>query len=313
MKPMNCPHHNQIYASKPRSYRDLPIRYAEFTTNYRDEQTGELHGLSRVRALTQDDAHVYCRPEQVMDEAMKMYSMISDVFDTFGMDLQVRLSLRDPQNKDKYLGTDEMWESAEGQLREAMGRMKEQSFVGIGEAAFYGPKLDFMATDAIGRKWQLSTIQLDFNQPERFALTYNDSDGQEKRPIMLHRAIYGSIERFLSVVIEHFAGAFPLWLSPVQVQIIPVSDKFNHYASEQVMKLLEGAGLRVELDDANESVGKKIRAATQLKVPYMIVVGEKEIESNTVSVRSRDKGELGALSIQELIDQLKSEITSRQL
>ncbi len=311
MKPMNCPHHNQIYASRPRSYRDMPIRYCEVTTNYRDEQTGELHGLSRVRSLTQDDSHVYCRPDQVMEEVMKIYRMIEEVYQTMGMPLQVRLSLRDPLQVTNYLGDDKVWEDAEQQLREALKQIKQDSYIGIGEAAFYGPKLDFMAIDAIGRQWQVSTIQLDFNQPERFKLRYTDTDNEEKQPIMIHAAILGSIERFLSVAIEHFAGAFPTWLSPVQVMVIPVSDKFNHFADEHVVKELLSEGIRVELNDANESVGKKIRYATMQKVPYMIVLGEKEIDQSVLAVRSRDKGDLGALTLADFIQQLKEENDTR--
>lgn len=311
IKPMNCPHHNQIYASRPRSYRDLPIRYAEFTTNYRDEQTGELHGLTRVRALTQDDAHVYCQSNQVMAEVMSMYHMIHEVYQTFGLPLTIRLSLRDPNHMENYLGDSKLWDHAESELKKALAEMKEDSFIGVGEAAFYGPKLDFLATDAIGRQWQLATIQLDFNQPKRFNLTYTDKDGKEKQPVMIHRAIYGSLERFLAVIIEHYAGAFPTWLAPVQVQVIPVSDKFNHFAANQVQKPLVEAGIRAELDDANESVGKKIHHATKQKIPYMVVIGEKEIESGKLAVRSRDRGDLGSLSLQLFQKQLQAEIASR--
>jgi threonyl-tRNA synthetase len=311
MKPMNCPHHNQIYLSQPRSYRQLPIRYSEITTNYRDEQTGELHGLSRVRSLTQDDSHVYCRPDQVKDEVTKIYGMIHKVYETIDMPLKIRLSLRDPEHKENYLGEDAVWEKAESELRELLAEMSEESYIGVGEAAFYGPKLDFMATDAIGREWQVSTIQLDFNQPERFKMTYADSDGSEKQPVMIHCAILGSVERFMSVAIEHFAGAFPTWLAPVQVQIVPVSDKFNIYATDHIMKPLEAAGIRVEIDEANESVGKKIRNATLQKVPYTVVIGEKEIESGQLAVRSRDKGDLPGLALESFIDELKREIIER--
>ncbi len=306
MKPMNCPHHNQIYASKPRSYRDLPIRYAEITTNYRDEQTGELHGLSRVRSLTQDDGHVYCRMDQVMDEVMAIYRIIQKVYETFAMPLQIRLSLRDPEHKESYLGGDELWEQAESLLQEALKSMTEPSFVGIGEAAFYGPKLDFMATDAIGRKWQVATIQLDFNQPERFKLTYNDSDGQEKQPVMIHRAIYGSIERFLSVVIEHFGGDFPLWLAPVQVAILPISERFEGYALK-IQDELKSHKIRTLIDNANESIGKKIRNAETMHYPIMLIVGEKEETGGTVSVRTRMQGDEqsmeGVMTVQELLNQ----------
>ncbi len=301
MKPMNCPHHNQIYASKPRSYRDLPIRYAEVTTNYRDEQTGELHGLSRVRSLTQDDGHVYCTPDQVMAEVMKIYSVISRVYETFAMPLKIRLSLRDPEHKNDYLGHDDVWNQAETELKEALKSMKEDSYIGIGEAAFYGPKLDFMATDAIGRDWQVATIQLDFNQPERFKLRYVDNDGQEKQPIMIHRAIYGSIERFLSIMIEHFAGDFPLWLAPIQVAILPISEKFHDYA-KQVESELKTNKARVWMDESNESIGKKIRNAETMHYPLMLIVGQKEADAKTVSVRSREKGDEGSITLSELAE-----------
>lgn len=305
MKPMNCPHHNQIYASKPRSYRDLPIRYAEVTTNYRDEQTGELHGLSRVRSLTQDDGHIYCRPDQAIDEVMAIYRIIQRIYEVFQIPLEIRLSLRDPEHPENYLGTDEAWNHAESVLREALEQMKEPSFAGLGEAAFYGPKLDFMATDAIGRKWQLATIQFDFNQPERFNLRYTDSDGQEKQPVMIHRALLGSVERFMSVMIEHFAGDFPLWLAPVQVAILPISDKFISYAETVAHKLKEH-NLRVLVDDSNESIGKKIRTSEQMKYPLMLIVGAKEEEGRTVSVRTRTKGNAsteGSMTVDEVISQ----------
>lgn len=301
MKPMNCPHHNQIYASRPRSYRDLPIRYAEVTTNYRDEQTGELHGLSRVRSLTQDDGHVYCLPEQVTDEVLAIYAMIQHVYQTFAMPLKVRLSLRDPENKTKYLGDDALWNEAEGQLKALLEHITEPSFVGIGEAAFYGPKLDFMATDAIGRDWQVATIQLDFNQPARFNLTYTDRDGQEKQPIMIHRAIYGSLERFLSILIEHYGGDFPLWLAPTQVAILPISDKVIEYA-HKVQAALKKTGVRVHLDTTNESIGKKIRTSETQKIPLMLIIGQREAEQGTVAVRSRQDGDVGSLSLTELAE-----------
>ncbi len=306
LKPMNCPHHNQIYASKPRSYRDLPIRYAEVTTNYRDEQTGELHGLSRVRSLTQDDGHVYCKADQVLDETMAIYRVIKRVYEVFNMPLQIRLSLRDPEHKDNYLGEDAVWEQAEATLKEALATMTEPSFVGIGEAAFYGPKLDFLATDAIGRQWQVATIQLDFNQPQRFNLTYTDADGTEKQVIMVHRAILGSIERFLSVVIEHYAGDFPLWLAPVQVAILPISEKFLRYA-HIVEHQLKEKGLRVLIDESNESVGKKIRTAETQKYPIMLIVGEREETNHTVSVRTRAKGDEQQMEGEMTVDQMSNE------
>ncbi len=299
MKPMNCPHHNQIYASQPRSWRDLPIRYAEVTTNYRDEQTGELHGLSRVRSLTQDDGHVYCLPEQVMDEVMAIYGMVQTVYKTFAMPLKIRLSLRDPQAKEKYLGDDSLWDHAETELKKALAKMTEPSFVGIGEAAFYGPKLDFMVTDAMDREWQVATIQLDFNQPARFNLTYTDKDGQSKQAVMIHRAIYGSLERFLSVLIEHFAGDFPLWLAPVQVAILPISEKFADYGRAVATKL-QSQAIRAWVDESSESIGKKIRTAETQKIPLMLIVGQKEIDSQAVSVRARKDGDQGSMSLEEL-------------
>lgn len=311
MKPMNCPHHNQIYASKPRSYRDLPIRYAEVTTNYRDEQTGQLHGLSRVRSLTQDDAHVYCRPDQIHDEIMKMYSIISQIYTTFAMPLKIRLSLRDPEHKEKYLGNDETWEQAEAELRKALELMKEESFEGIGEAAFYAPKLDFMVMDALGREWQVATIQVDFVQPERFELTYTDADGQAKRPVMIHRAVYGSIERFLSVILEHYAGDLPLWLASVQVAILPISEKFMHYAMT-VENQLKMKNIRVVLDDSNESISKKIRNAETMHYPLMLVVGQKEQDAMTIAVRSRENGDQGTMTLEEFFKKFEFGLPNRK-
>jgi len=307
MKPMNCPHHNQIYASKPHSYRDLPIRYAEITTNYRDEPTGELHGLSRVRSLTQDDGHVYCMPNHIMDEVMAIYGIIQNVYKTFDMSLKIRLSLRDPEHKENYLGDDATWDEAESELKKALAQMTEESFIGIGEAAFYGPKLDFLVTDALGRQWQVATIQLDFVQPARFNLTYTDSDGLEKQVVMIHRAIYGSLERFLSILIEHFGGDFPLWLAPVQVAILPISEKVLGYA-ESVSKQLKEHHIRTWLDTSNESIGKKIRNAETQKIPLMLIVGPKEAESQTISVRERKVGDKGAMAIDELLSQFSFQL-----
>ncbi len=301
MKPMNCPHHTQIYASRARSYRDLPQRYAETTMCYRDEQTGELAGLSRVRAFTQDDAHVFCRKSQAKNEVNAIWEIVHQFYQAVGFgELEIRLSRRDPEQSQNYLGEPAMWDSAEKELKEIITSHDKTFIDGIGEAAFYGPKIDFMARDALGRQWQVATIQLDFNQPENFDLYCTNEKGEQERIVMIHAAIMGSIERFLSIFIEHTAGAFPTWLSPVQVALIPVSDKFNHFAEESIAKPLSTLGIRIELYDANESVGKKIRFATTQKIPYMVVIGEKEIESGQLAVRSRDEGELGNLSLEEL-------------
>jgi threonyl-tRNA synthetase len=286
LKPMNCPHHTQIYASKPRSYRDLPLRYSEVTTVYRDENTGQLQGLSRVRSITQDDAHVFCRPDQIHDEALAMYRIIEAFYAAFKMPLRVRLSIRDPKKPEKYLGGDDVWSAAESTLAELMKEVGREVEVGEGEAAFYGPKLDFIAKDAIGREWQLATIQLDFVQPERFGLEYADAEGGRTRPVMIHRAILGSVERFLGILIEHFAGDFPLWLAPVQIRVLPVADRHDAFANTLVTELLS-YGLRAEADVTVESVGKKIRNAEQAKMPIMLVVGDKEVDGGMLTVRRR--------------------------
>lgn len=286
LKPMNCPHHTQIYASTPRSYRDLPIRFSEVTTVYRDENTGQLQGLTRVRSLTQDDAHIFCTPDQVRTEVTKIYKVISKFYKVFKMPLRARLSLHDEAHPEKYLGDKKIWGKAETVLDNLLREFKIKYEEARGEAAFYGPKIDFIASDAIGREWQLATIQLDFNLPERFNLAYVDKDGKEKRPVMIHRAILGSVERFLGVLIEHFAGAFPLWLSPVQVTIIPVGTR--HFASARKLgKLLSQSCIRTEVDEARETVGYKIRKAEKQKVPYMLVIGDKEMSLKTVAVRRR--------------------------
>lgn len=307
VKPMNCPHFMMLYKTKPHSYRNLPLRYTSTTTNYRYEKSGELSGLTRVRALTQDDCHVFCEPTQIEEEIKLMLEMIGDVYKKFGLnDFSVRISLRDPKNKEKYLGKDEVWEKAENALKTVVKttgwKYKEEE----GEAAFYGPKLDFVFKDVLGRDWQLSTIQLDFNLPERFELEYVDSAGKSSRPVVIHRAILGSTERFLGIMIEHFGGAFPLWLSPVQALILPVSDKFAAYG-EGVKRALGNAGIRASLDARNESLGKKIREGKIKKVPYLVVVGEKEESSKTVSVESRDKGNLGVMATEEFIALLRKE------
>jgi threonyl-tRNA synthetase len=275
MKPMNCPHHTQIYASQMRSYRDLPLRYSEVTTVYRDENTGQLQGLSRVRSITQDDAHVFCRMDQVKEEAMAIYDIITRFYKAFNMPLRIRLSAHDPEEPEKYLGGSEVWEKAEGTLKGLLDGIGEEYEMVPGEAAFYGPKIDFIATDAIGREWQLATIQLDFNLPERFELEYVNDQNSKERPVMIHRAILGSVERFMAVMIEHYAGAFPFWLAPEQIRLVPVSDDFIDYCKE-VKEKLELVQVRVEMDASKEGVGKKIRNAAMKKIPWTIVIGEKE-------------------------------------
>lgn len=284
LKPMNCPHHTQIYASRVRSYRDLPLRFSEVTTVYRDENTGQLQGLSRVRSITQDDAHVFCRMDQVKQEALAIYDIITRFYKAFDMPLRIRLSVNDPEKPEAYLGGAEVWENAVGTLKGLLAELGKEYEVGVGEAAFYGPKIDFIAKDAIGREWQLATIQLDFNLPVRFELEYVDSDNLKKRPVMIHRAILGSIERFIGVMIEHYAGAFPMWLAPEQIRLATVSDDFIPFAKELRAKLDE-AGLRVHLDDSPEKVGKKIRTAAIEKVPWTIVIGEKEVAGEDFQVK----------------------------
>jgi threonyl-tRNA synthetase len=311
LKPMNCPHHTQIYASRPRSYRDLPLRYSEVTTVYRDENTGQLQGLSRVRSITQDDAHVFCRRDQIHAEALGMYRIIEGFYAAFGMPLRVRLSVRDPQHPEKYLGDDALWNEAERTLSDLMKEVGREVELGEGEAAFYGPKLDFIAKDAIGREWQLATIQLDFVQPERFGLEYADTEGSKSRPVMIHRAILGSVERFLGILIEHYAGAFPTWLSPVQIAILPVADRHNAFAFE-LAKELRGHGFRVEVDDSVESVGKKIRSAEKAKNPTMLVVGDKEAAGEPLTVRRYGQAEQQSITKEDLIEQLKTEVKERR-
>ncbi|PIP87238.1 threonine--tRNA ligase [Candidatus Campbellbacteria bacterium CG22_combo_CG10-13_8_21_14_all_36_13] len=308
LKPMNCPHHTQIYASSPRSYKDLPIRYMELGVVYRDEQAGELMGLSRVRSITMDDGHLFCRPDQIEEEIKNIVSVIREFYNSLGMlgegNYWVSLSARDPKTKEKYLGGDEIWDIAESAL-EKIAQEEKLNYKKIeGEAAFYGPKLDFMFKDALGRERQLATAQLDFNMPNRFGLEYTDKDGSKKTPVMIHRAIAGSMERFLSVMIEHFAGAFPYWLSPVQVKILPIAEAHHEYA-RGIEKQLLSQGVRVELDDGNETLGKKIRNWTLEKVPYAFVVGDKEIAENKVGVESRDDGKLGAMSVEEFLKQME--------
>ena len=294
LKPMNCPHHCEIFRSSPHSYKDLPLRFAEFGTVYRYEQSGELHGLTRVRGFTQDDAHLFCRPDQLQEEFEKVIDLILYVFKTLKMtDYMAQISLRDPNNKEKYIGSDENWAKAEQGIIDAAANKGLKTVVEYGEAAFYGPKLDFMVKDAIGRRWQLGTIQVDYNLPERFQLEYTDADGSKKRPVMIHRAPFGSIERFTAVVLEHTAGHLPLWLAPDQVKVLPVSEKYAEYA-EKVCGLLKNSDIRASIDGRNETLGKRIREVALLRVPVLVIVGEKEVADGTVSVRQEgvDKGSM---------------------
>lgn len=308
LKPMNCPHHCEIYKAKPHSYKELPIRYAEFGTVYRYEQSGELHGLTRVRGFTQDDAHIFCMPSQVKDEFKKVMDIIEIIFSALDFnDVTVQISLRDPDDKEKYIGTDENWELAESAILEVAEERGIPAVIKYGEAAFYGPKMDFMVKDAIGRKWQLGTIQVDYNLPERFELEYIGADNEKHRPVMIHRAPFGSMERFVAVLIEHCAGDFPLWLTPDQVIILPISEKYQKYA-EKVLTLLENADIRAEIDDRSEKTGRKIRDAEMKKIPYMLIVGEKEEEVDTVSIRKHKEGDLGTKSISDFIADINKEV-----
>ena len=299
LKPMNCPHHCEIYKSSPRSYKDLPIRYAEFGTVYRYEQHGELHGLTRVRGFTQDDAHLFCRPEQVKEEFCKVIDLVLYVFNALDFkDYTAQISLRDPENKAKYIGSDSNWALAEQSIIESAQEKGLRTVVVLGEAAFYGPKLDFMVKDALGRKWQLGTIQVDYNLPERFELEYTGSDNAKHRPVMIHRAPFGSLERFIAVLIEHCGGNFPLWLTPDQIAILPISEKYNDYA-QKVLSLLNISDIRGLVDDRNEKIGKKIRDNELKKIPFMLVVGEKEAAEGKVAVREHGKGDIGEMKIEE--------------
>jgi threonyl-tRNA synthetase len=312
LKPMNCPHHTQIFASQPRSYRDLPIRMAEVTMVYRDENTGQLQGLTRVRSITQDDAHVFCAMEQVKSEVKVVQKVISKFYRTFNMPLRVRLSVRDPKKPNAYLGGDEVWERAEGILRQSLESEGVKNYeLGVGEAAFYGPKLDFIAKDAIGREWQLATCQLDFNLPERFQLEYMGEDGVKHRPVMIHRAILGAKERFMAILIEHYAGAFPVWLAPVQVQIIPVS-KMHFIACRRLKKLLTTEGIRVGYDELRETVGYKIRKAEKQKVPYMLVIGDKEKALKNLNVRLRGKKKEQKMTLKKFIEYVRANVAKRK-
>ena len=310
LKPMNCPHPCEIYKTYPRSYRDLPMRLAEFGTVYRYEQSGELHGLTRVRGFTQDDAHIFCAPEQIKDEFLKVMDIILYIFKALDFkNYEAQISLRDPKNKEKYIGSDENWHLAENAIIEACAEKGLKARQVEGEAAFYGPKLDFMVKDAIGRRWQLGTIQVDYNLPERFGLEYTGSDNQKHRPVMIHRAPFGSMERFVAVLLEHTAGKLPLWLIPEQVAVLPVSEKFNDYA-HRVVRELDEQGVRAFVDDRNEKVGKKIRDNELKKVPYLLIVGEKEAENDEVSVRKQGEGDKGVMKITNFAAELNAEVAS---
>ncbi len=308
LKPMNCPHHCEIFKSRPRSYRDLPVRFAEFGTVYRYEQSGELHGLTRVRGFTQDDAHIFCTVDQVKEEVGKVIDLVLYIFRTLKFeDFIAQVSLRDPGNPDKYIGKDANWDNAEKAIQEIADEKGLKTVVELGEAAFYGPKLDFMVRDAIGRKWQLGTVQIDYNLPERFELEYAGADNAKHRPVMIHRAPFGSMERFVAILIEHCAGKFPLWLTPEQVKILPISDRFNEYA-ESVSKVLENHDIRALVDDRSEKVGKKIRDAELEKVPYMLILGENEAKEGTVSVRRQGEGDVGGMRVEAFAELIQSEI-----
>ena len=309
LKPMNCPHHCELYKATPKSYKDLPVRFAEFGTVYRYEQSGELHGLTRVRGFTQDDAHIFCTPDQLKDEFKNVIDLVLYIFKTLDFkDYTAQVSLRDPEKPEKYIGSDENWVKAEAAIIEAADEKGLNTVVEYGEAAFYGPKLDFMVKDALGRSWQLGTIQVDYNLPERFELEYKGSDNQEHRPVMIHRAPFGSMERFVAVLLEHCGGNFPLWLTPEQVKILPVSDKYNDYAKE-VAQFLEISDIRALVDERNEKIGRKIRDAEVSKTPFMLIVGEKEVESGELSVRRHGQGDQGAMTKEEYVKLIADEIS----
>jgi threonyl-tRNA synthetase len=311
LKPMSCPHHTQIFARKPHSYREMPQRYAETTMVYRDEQSGELGGLTRVLSITQDDAHVFCRESQIREEFLKIWDIVDTFYKTFGFTLRVRLSFRDPSDMSKYLGTKEIWDKAEGELREIAKERGADFFEGPGEAALYGPKLDFMAKNAAGREWQVATIQLDMNLPERFDLTCTNEKGEQERITMIHAAITGSLERCTAILLEHFEGNLPLWLSPLQVKVIPVRENHNEHA-KKVSTSLKEHGIRVDFDDADLNLGKKVRDAKENKIPYWIVIGDKEIEGSLVTLESRDTGPLGQMTEEKVLEKLVEEIKNKK-
>ncbi len=311
LKPMNCPHHCEIYKFKPRSYKDLPLRFAEFGTVYRYEQSGELHGLTRVRGFTQDDAHIFCRPDQLKEEFLKVIDIVLYIFKTLDFkNFITQVSLRDKEDKEKYIGSDENWEKSEDAIIEAVKEKGLDCTVEYGEAAFYGPKLDFIVRDAIGRKWQLGTIQVDYNLPDRFELEYIGKDDKKHRPVMIHRAPFGSMERFIAVLIEHTAGKFPLWLTPDQAVILPISEKFNDYA-KKVLNILNNYDIRTIIDDRNEKIGRKIRDNELKKIPYLLIVGEKEVENNSISVRKQGEGDIGEMSIEKFAEFINKEVSNQ--
>lgn len=313
LKPMNCPHHCEMYKSKPRSYKDLPVRYAEFGTVYRYEQSGELHGLTRVRGFTQDDAHIFCRPDQVKAEFAKVIDLVLYVFKSLGFEsYTAQVSLRDPATPEKYIGNDEDWDRAEREIKEVAQEKGLKTTVELGEAAFYGPKLDFMVKDALGRSWQLGTIQVDYNLPQRFELEYIGSDNQRHRPVMIHRAPFGSMERFVAILIESTAGEFPLWLSPEQIAILPISEKFHAYA-QQVYTVLQEADIRGVMDERDEKIGRKIRDAEVKKIPFMLIVGEKEAQEGSISLREHGKGDIGTFSQKDFIDYFRKRVQASLL
>jgi threonyl-tRNA synthetase len=308
---MNCPHHCEVFAFKPRSYRDLPLRIAEFGTVYRYEKSGELHGLTRVRSFTQDDAHIFCRPDQVKNEFLRVMDIIQTVFKIFNFqNFEAQISLRDPKDKEKYIGSDEVWVESQNAIVEACKEKGLNAKCVEGEAAFYGPKLDFMVKDAIGRRWQLGTIQVDYNLPQRFHLEYTDENNEKQTPVMIHRAPFGSLERFTAVLIEHTAGHFPLWLIPDQVAILPLSEKFNDYA-KQVRKFFDENGVRATIDARNEKIGRKIRDSELKRVPYMIIVGEKEAADGLVSMRKQGGGEQATMPMAEFVERIRAEVASQ--
>jgi threonyl-tRNA synthetase len=311
LKPMNCPQHTQIFASKPRSYKDLPIRIADFSLLYRDEKTGELSGLTRLRGFSQDDGHCFCREDQIKNEFKSVLSAVKKAMKTFGMKYKIRLSLWDPAHPEKYLGDTNVWEKSQKMLEEILIENKIEYFKAVGEAAMYGPKMDLISMDSLGRGWQLSTIQLDFIMPQRFGLKYTDSDGKEKTPVMIHRAIVGSPERFFGILIEHYAGTFPVWLSPTQAWVVPIS-KAQKKQAKIINEQLKEEGIRSELKDDNETLGKKIREGQIQKIPYILIIGDKEVKSNSISVRDRKKGDLGIMKIKKFILKIKEEIETKK-
>jgi len=311
LKPMNCPHHHRIYANSMHSYRDLPVRLAEFGSVYRYEQSGELNGLSRVRGFTQDDAHIYCTHGQLKDEIKSTIELTQMVFKTFDMPVDIRLSFRDDES-DKYGGDVKLWDLAQAEIKEVVDEMGLNYKIALGEASFYGPKIDFIIRDAIGRKWQLGTVQVDYVMPERFDLTYIGSDNAKHRPVIIHRAPFGSMERFTSILIEHFAGDFPLWLSPTQLSILPISEDFNDFA-QKLAEQLQEQGVRVHTDYRNEQIGAKIKEAEQAKIPYMAIIGAKEVEANAVALRRHKKGNIGNFGINDFVAKLLEQIKSKSL